>query len=205
MKRRTAYFVGTSLFLLFLVPFGIFGCARHPGIVTHDSPITITGGTIHATSSTPWTRVNDQEYYTVLPAGVVIDQITTKHVSNVTSPTTVSQSGWAVMLKNRSSPAVEICSDEQCSYAAVTGQKIYVKIIVTNTMWEMVNSELHYHDNNQGCDTYPKDNHEGSCDYLGEVIIGDANHPLPTSLASGECRAFIFWGGHCKVGIGGPN
>jgi hypothetical protein len=208
-SNRLVFLAGGGLAFIALLVFGIarlFG----PPVAARDSPITVVGGSIHALSKQTWKLVSADEYSTTLPDNFLVDQIVSEHVTHVANLTQV-QNGWVVMLANRNNgSAVEICSDAQCSYLPVENQIIYAKLLLPNTAWEVsTTAELHYHDYSSGCDR-PTDPKEGSCDYLSKVTIGDVSHKIPPSnssakpLASGECRAFVLWGGHCSVGIGKP-
>jgi hypothetical protein len=185
MKRRTAYFVGTGLFLLLLVAFGIFGLTGENPLYSHDSPITITGGSIHAGVGTfnfnSWKpKVSGKSYSTQSNNS---DQITVEGFTpGITTSPLTGTGGWVITVADSTYPnAIQFCSDPNCSEKLFPNNEVFIQ---TNgqTQWEekTFRKTLEFHNLGQNCK-------DGSCDHISAMTITTATNIGNTNGVTYTC------------------
>jgi hypothetical protein len=202
MNKRLVY--GGS-FLIFLLA-GSFAVIRRFAAPLHglpaDTPITVAGSSVYATSQYPWSG-SDATYTTT---GSSIGQLYTLGVSGV--PNTLPLlTGWVIYIDTKNvntglNESVQICSTQDCNPATpISSQTVYFQISdKTLYRWAIYNNkELHFHD--RACDGSSGDGEDRKCDFLVDVRI-KGNTATGPAVYAGECTRLLYGKGHCAIGIG---
>lgn len=202
MNKRLVY--GGGLLVLLLA--GGLAVVRQFAVSMYslpaDTPITVAGSSVYATSQYQWSG-SDPTYTTT---GNNIGQLYTLGVSGV--PNTLPMlRGWVIYIDTKNfstglNESVQICATQDCNPATpISSQTVYFQISdKTLYRWAIYNSkELHFHD--RACDGSSGNGEDRKCDFLVDVRIR-GNTASGPAIYAGECKRLLYGSGHCAIGIG---
>jgi hypothetical protein len=215
--NRNYFFTAIGLLVLAIIALGFFAYRLlnfAPSPSGNNPPVVVRGGSIHGippTTSLSWEEDSQYiEYHITSPNSTLIYTVGVLDGNShpISSPITATQ-GWVINFYDQgqgekqttyATPGVSLCSDESCSSNRPGDKKhVYLQVTRNNTKLELTNAgEIHFHNDELGCDTYPPAPKE-VCDHIDHLGIKQGN----ASEVLYKCDDGTG-PGYCSFYIGGP-